>query len=245
MFVASRLDPALHDEARRLREAGEPFKRIAAFLDISVATAHAWTRDIELSPEQIRHNLRGPRGPQSPEQIARRVEANMRIFRERRLGYQREGRDRARKGDALHQAGCMLYWAEGSKDRNSLIFANSDVHMVSFFWRFLTESFDLGPDDVSIRLNVYTNNGLTIQEIERHWLEALQLPSSCLRKPMLNHHPTSSSGKRRNKLPYGVGTLRAKRSTRIVQHIYGAIQEYAGFDEPSWLDGPSRKQRSA
>jgi hypothetical protein len=25
-------------------------------------------------------------------------------------------------------------------------------------------------------------------------------------------------------------------STQIVQHIYGAIQEYAGFEEPRWLD---------
>ena len=36
-------------------------------------------------------------------------------------------------------------------------------------------------------------------------------------------------------LPYGVGTLSCC-STAIVQHIYGAIQEYAGFEEPRWLD---------
>jgi hypothetical protein len=47
--------------------------------------------------------------------------------------------------------------------------------------------------------------------------------------------PTSSSGRARNKLPYGVCTLRV-HSTWMVQHIYGAIQEYGGFDEPAWLD---------
>ena len=52
---------------------------------------------------------------------------------------------------------------------------------------------------------------------------------------MLNHMPTSSSGRARNKLPYGVVTLNV-HSTWMVQHIYGAIQEYAGFDEPAWLD---------
>jgi hypothetical protein len=51
----------------------------------------------------------------------------------------------------------------------------------------------------------------------------------------LNHLPTSSSGKKMNKLPYGVCTL-AVYDTCIAQHIYGAIQEYADFDEPSWLD---------
>jgi hypothetical protein len=34
---------------------------------------------------------------------------------------------------------------------------------------------------------------------------------------------------------YGVCALEL-HSTRVVQHIYGAIQEYAGFDKPAWLD---------
>jgi hypothetical protein len=55
-----------------------------------------------------------------------------------------------------------------------------------------------------------------------------------LRKHTLNHMPTSSSGRARNKLPYGVCTVYV-HSTRVVQHIYGAIQEYGGFDEPAWL----------
>jgi hypothetical protein len=33
------------------------------------------------------------------------------------------------------------------------------------------------------------------------------------------------------------------RSTWLVQHIYGAIQEYSGVDQPQWLDGPPRKPR--
>ena len=52
---------------------------------------------------------------------------------------------------------------------------------------------------------------------------------------MLNHTPTSSSGRARNKLPYGVARL-SVHQTAMVQHIYGAIQEYAGFEEPAWLD---------
>jgi hypothetical protein len=40
---------------------------------------------------------------------------------------------------------------------------------------------------------------------------------------------------RRQGMPYGVCSLRVN-STWMVQHIYGAIQEYGGFDEPAWLD---------
>ena len=68
-----------------------------------------------------------------------------------------------------------------------------------------------------------------------NWLKQLDLPRSCLRKPIINHLPTSSSGLRLNKLPYGVCTVGVKRSTWLVQHIFGAIQEYGAFEEPRWL----------
>ncbi len=129
----------------------------------------------------------------------------------------------------------MLYWAEGKKGRNTAALTNSDRPLVVLFRRFLTDSLGVKPGAISVSLNVYTNNGLSIAEIERHWLEWLELPDSCIRKHMLNHMPTSSSGRARNRLPFGVCTI-AVSSTRVVQHIFGAIQEYAGFDEPAWLD---------
>jgi hypothetical protein len=139
--------------------------------------------------------------------------------------------------------GCALYWAEGSKARNGLAFANSDGPMLRFFVHFLRESLGVTSDRLRFSLNVYTGNGLSIREIEEYWLELLDLPRTALRKHTLNNRPTSSSGLKKKKLPYGVCTLCVASSTRELQHIYGAIQEYAGFDEPKWLDGPPRKPR--
>jgi hypothetical protein len=138
--------------------------------------------------------------------------------------------------DPLHLAGCMLYWAEGSKSRTSLSLTNSDPNMVAFFKRFLIESLAVSADDLTLRLNVYTGNGLSLEQIEARWLRLLELPPAALRGHTVNNLPTSSSG-RKASLPYGVCTLRARRGTPLVQHIYGAIQEYAGFEEARWLDG--------
>jgi hypothetical protein len=139
----------------------------------------------------------------------------------------------------------MLYWAEGSKSRNQVIFANSDPFMLRFFSRFLRESVGVPASDFRIRLNVYLNNGLELVEIEEHWLAAIGAPRSSLRGHTLNHFPTSSSGRGHRRLPHGVCTLKVARSTWLVQHIYGAIQEYGRFEEPRWLDGPSRKRRKS
>lgn len=224
-------------EARRLREVdGMPLKRIARRLGVSVNSVHRWTHDIELTPEQHKRNLRGPRGPHSPEHIAARVEAWKRKSRDKRVGYQQEGRVRAGEGDAQHLGGCLLYWAEGSKSRYQVKFSNSDPAMVAYFRRFVTDVFGLSDEAFRVRLHVYLGNGLPIEEIENHWLDGLELPRACLRKHSINPLPTSSSGRKKNKLPYGVCTLSVCRSIRVVQHIYGAIQEYGGFEEPRWLD---------
>jgi AcrR family transcriptional regulator len=220
--------PAEYFEARRLRvEEGMPMKQIAARLGVSVGSVHLWTKDIEISLEQAERNQHRGRAKAAKTWKAKN--------RARRLAFQEEGRKRARLGDPLHQAGCFLYWAEGSKERNVVGFANSDVHMVRFFVRFLRESLEVRADQIKVNLNVYTGNGLSIEEIEEYWLDALDLDRSCLRAHMVNHFPTSSSGKKRNRLPYGVCFVKV-HSTRLVQHIYGAIQEYGGFEEPRWLD---------
>lgn len=130
----------------------------------------------------------------------------------------------------------MLYWAEGAKSRNTLKIANSDSFLLRFFIRFVTECFDVSPDDFIVRINCYTTPERSIGAVEEYWSTELGLPRTAFRKPTINHFPTSSSGRKNGKLPYGVCTLGVKRSTWLVQHIYGAIQEYGGFDEPSWLD---------
>ncbi len=150
-----------------------PMKQIARRLGVSPGSVHLWTRDIAITESHRSRNARLAR-----ERFAVRwIEIN----RERRLGYQEEGRARARAGDPLHQAGCMLYWAEGGKDRSLLNFANSDRAMVSFFWRFLRHNFVFDPARVRVRLNVYLNNGLSLEEIEDRWIEGLRLPRVCFR----------------------------------------------------------------
>jgi hypothetical protein len=216
--------------ARQLRaEHGTPIKQIAASLEISPATASVWVRGIAITAAQRRRNMAR----------AGKVRGDTwrEVNRDRRRAYQLEGRAKAREGDPLHLAGCMLYWAEGSKSRNALVLANSDANLIRFFCRFLRESLEVEDERFSIRLNVYLSNRRPLREVEAYWLEILELPRDCLRKHSINHFPTSSSGLKTNSLPYGVCTIRVLKGTRPLQHIYGAIQEYTGLDQPRWLDG--------
>lgn len=203
---------------------------IADRLSVSQSSVSVWVRDIELLPHQVEWNKRRATLQRSNGWSERR--------RAQRDHFQDGGRERARTGDLLHAAGCMLYWAEGAKSRNTVHFANSDPAMMEFFVGFLRKCFGLTSEDFTFNINAYTNNGLSIDEIELFWMHQLGLSRRCARKHIVNHYPTSSSGKRGAKLTHGVCSIKVKSSTWLVQHIYGAIQEYSGIDQPNWLNGP-------
>jgi hypothetical protein len=128
----------------------------------------------------------------------------------------------------------MLYWAEGSRSRNSIRFTNSDPEMIRFFLRFLRVYFGVPDAKVRVTCNLFADHLERRQEVERFWLETLQLPRSCLCKSTVNTYSKYSQKKRRNKLPFGTCRI-AVHDTQLTQHIYGAIQEYAGFDREEWL----------
>lgn len=127
----------------------------------------------------------------------------------------------------------MLYWAEGTKGRNALIFTNSDLGMMQLFVRFLRESLQVPHKAMSLRVIAFSNNGLTQTEIEDYWLKGLGFTSESLRKGRFNQPDRNSKGV--HILPYGTCHVRVSK-TEVVQHVYGAIQEYAGVDVPEWLD---------
>lgn len=153
--------------------------------------------------------------------------------RERRAVYQEEGRQKAREGDPLHLAECILYWGEGAKNRNSLKMSNSDAGMLNFYMRFLRKSLGITNDRIALRIVCYLGNGLSQEEIEHYWLETLSLPHEYLRTTMINMQPKSSQQKGR-KLLYGTTEV-AVHETHLAQHVFGAIQEYAGIEKPEWL----------
>jgi hypothetical protein len=224
--------PVEREAARRLRrEDGLALGVIAERLAVAKSSVSVWTRDIPLTEAQ--HERLRQANPIYNQQL-RGQEGRRASARAARLAAQEHGRDVARRGDPLHLLGCMLYWAEGSKSRNCVVFVNTDVAMHRAFLRFLRDSCDVADERITLRVNCHLNNGLSLEEIEAWWLAELSLPRSCVRAATVNR-PSSASRWRRNVYVYGTAAVRVD-STFIVQSIYGAIQEYGGFERPAWLN---------
>jgi hypothetical protein len=186
-------------------------------------------RDIELSRQQKIFLTRNSGFGQLKAAKRNRERASL-----KRTVFQEEGRIKAKEKEYLHAVGCMLYWGEGTKGRNTVAFANSDPNMIVLFKSFLDAYFSLGNSNYSIRCKLYTDIH-SQEDIEEYWLKVLKLPRSCLRASTVNYYARHSKDKRRGMLEYGCCTL-VVHNTQIVQHIFGAIQEYGGFKNDKWLD---------
>ncbi len=216
----------LQEKARKLRQQGLSVGAIARELDVSKGSVSVWVRDVILTDEQqgiLKNNQRENGGSKG-------TETNRKIFLEKRLAYQNAGREYARKGRRLHQIGCMLYWAEGAKHRNVIHFVNSDDSMMIIFVKFLREELQVKDEDMRIYIHCHTTDATEQERIKNYWFDLLKLPSSCLRRIYVKE----SGNRRVNRLENGVCTVRV-HNTELTMHIFGAIQEYAGFDNPDWL----------
>jgi transposase-like protein len=162
---------AERQRARKLRqEQGAPVKELARLLGVSRSTVSLWVRDIELTEAQ-RETLRRRMGARID---GSRTNAVLALAR--RQAEQERGRATARRGSLLHIAGCMLYWAEGSRRRNAIEFVNSDPAMVVVFLRFLRRSFGVPTSKIRVTCNLFADHVPRQREIEQFWLDVLQPP---------------------------------------------------------------------
>ena len=140
------------NQARRMRrDEGRSIKEIARLLGVSSSSVSHWVRDVELTDAQ--HSaLQARNRLHERQRLARAAMAAK--ARARRVAAQQEGRRRARSLGRRYVAGCMLYWAEGSRNRNRIVFTNSDPAMAQFFVEFIREFFDIDRERVRLTCNL-------------------------------------------------------------------------------------------
>jgi hypothetical protein len=128
----------------------------------------------------------------------------------------------------------MLFWAEGSRSRNSVRFTNSDPAMIHLFVGFLRKCFSVPDRSLRVWCNLFADHAARVRELEDFWLRVAGLPRSCLIRTTINTYSRYTRRKRTNMLPYGTCRITVC-STEITQTLYGSIQELAGVDHAEWL----------
>lgn len=219
-------------EARELRKSGHSVNEIVNLLNVSKGSVSIWVRDIKLNEIQ-RDRLKEKHLKSiqyGDDSSVRRKNLNL------RKQYQDEGKSLAKKyiNESLFIMGCSLYWAEGNKSRNMMGFSNSDPNMLKLFMRFLMTYFNANKEDFKVNLHTHKDNGKPINEIMKYWMEVLDLPEKAMMKPYVDIRQVSGSRGRKNTLHNGIIRINLY-DTKLIQNLYGAIQELGDFNHVEWL----------
>jgi transcriptional regulator with XRE-family HTH domain len=222
------------EEARKIRlEEGLSLKEIANKLGVSKTSVSFWVKDIPLTEEQqFKLNERSKNNIFNARAGSDALRRKYYAFRE---NYQKEGRELIKKADKLFIAGLMLFWAEGSKKRNCVCLTNSDPELITLFLTFLRNWFNVPKPKITLSIQWYSANGISYNQVEHFWLKKLDLNHENLRKCYIDNRSIKNINKKIGKCPYGIARIHVS-DVKLVQQLYGAIQEFVGFNREGWLN---------
>lgn len=192
---------------------------------VSKSTLSGWLSGISLSKKHQKR-LDARSAVNNNEARRKAAKTKSKLWKQKRIAQQNSGREEAGEFD-LHLAGCMLYWAEGYKNRNVVGLTNTNPKMLLLFLSFLRTHYDVKNEDIRVLCHSHILSEQTLDDVEKYWIEQLGLPRECLIKGSVEERIP-----KRKKVKYenGICTIRVN-STEIAQRIYGSIKEYVGIED--------------
>ncbi len=176
---------SLVNEALDLRKNGYSYEEISKKLKIAKSSAYLWCNQIKLNEKaKKRISARMAIG------IAKAKEV-LKIKKEKVVSKISENADKylskIESNKEFNKLLCsFLFWGEGEKNRNTIVFANSDPTMINCFLKLLRSSFVL--DERKFRGLVHAHEYHNEIEIKNYWSKVTNIPLSQFSKSYLKPH---------------------------------------------------------
>lgn len=121
--------------------------------------------------------------------------------------------------DAYRLFGAALYWAEGTKG-GSLVFTNSDPHLILFMTKWLQKVFAISPDFLKASLNIYSQQNENL--IKYFWSDLTGIPIGNFNRTFIK--PKNKNFKKNN-LYYGTIKIYVPKSTDLQIRVFGWVKK--------------------
>ncbi len=167
---------SIKDKAKLLRKKGYSYGQLTKELKVAKSTLHQWIRGVkrpakfskldrirwikEIQPLAAQGNKR------------KRERAINEIIHEAKIETDKLKISQEMKKAIL----AMLYWAEGSKVRGILQFANTDPKLILLFVNLLRSCYKLDESKFRIRLHLHYYH--RVKKVKKFWSELLNIPLS-------------------------------------------------------------------
>ncbi len=220
------------EKAIALRRRGLSYSEILKEVSVAKSTLALWLQSVNLSKKQTQRLtekklLSARRGGMA--RHTARIALTQKIYQEAR----KDIRHLTKR--ELWLAGVLLYWAEGSKERDSSVgtqlkFNNSDPRMVRLFLIWLKEVFNVQEDDIVYELYIHKTGDA--QKAIQFWENATSCERGKIRIYFKRHRVKKTNRKNVEENYHGLLRVGVRKSSSLNRKIDGwvnALCEYWGI----------------
>lgn len=221
----------LKEKAIALRKEGLSYSEILAKIPVAKSTLSDWLHSVGLSKHQ-KQRLTAKKleaiGKGGAAKRVQRIAATEKIMA---MAIKDIGTITRRE---LWLMGVMLYWAEGSKEKEwdvgcGIQFSNTDPDMINLFLYWLKEIYSKTFDDLIIDIYIHDLQRERTEEISAFWVKAINGPQDAIAH--IYYKKGNPKTLRKNVGPTYHGTLRVtvKTSTSLNRQIAGWTRGVVNF----------------
>lgn len=214
-----------------LRKRGFSYSEILKELPVAKSTISLWLREVGLSKKQKQRitekklkaglrgaNVRKQRRILLQNEIYRLAEAEIKDISERELWLM----------------GIMLYWAEGSKEKegrpgSGVQFSNSDPRMIKFFLLWLKRILKIPDSDICFEIYIHENNLNRSKQVINFWINSAGFSESQFKRIYFKKNKIRTNRKNVGDTYYGVVKIRVKRSSYFNRKIAGWVNGVVNY----------------
>jgi hypothetical protein len=187
-------DDSIKEKAKMLRKQGYSYGQLTKELDVAKSTLHQWIRGLK-RPQKF-SKLDRIRWAKEIQPLGAKTNKKKREMRLLKLAKDVQIQVSALNvtNDIKKTMLVMLYWAEGSKGRQVMQFANIDPRLVLLFITLFRQTYDLDEKKFRIRLHLHYYH--REKEIKEFWSKLLKIPTSQFNKTYRKHRSKEKTFRR-------------------------------------------------
>jgi len=220
----------LKNKAIQLRKNGNSYSEILKNIPVAKSTLSLWLRSVNLSKRQkqtltLKKLQAAWRGGEAKK--ISRIKKSKKIIEQAKMEI-----GKITDRDAW-LAGIMLYWAEGSKQKETNVsvavkLSNSDPIMLCFFIMWLKKYLKVSDDEIVFEMFIHENHKEKKDDFINYWSKTLNYPVSKFDRVYYKKHNLKTKRKNIGDKYHGQLAIMVKKSTNLNRKIIGWIE---GFNQ--------------
>ncbi len=214
------------EKAIKLRKQGLSYGEILKEVPVTKASLSLWLKDISLTKEQKQRLVKkrlafALKGSQKRKQT--RIEDTKEI---KDIAVKEIGELTEREMWLISVA---LYWAEGSKEKETdgriksgrVRLSNSDPFLIKFFLKWLLDFYGISKSEIHFRIYLHESSRHRLPEVQRYWSKMLELPIDYFQKVSWKKAKINTKRKNVGENYFGLIDLDVRKSTNLNRKIAG------------------------